>query len=282
MSELRFELRQMPRCRLDLSALQPHRLRHLRLAQLRRLPLPYGNEQQPVAEWFRVTGRPRQAVRLRFEGGSPCFDGLGAGLEQGVIDLQGEAGDGAGREMRGGSLQIHGSAGAYAGAGMQGGTLQIHGSAGLGAAGALPGQALGMRGGFVHIHGDAGERAGTGMRRGLLLIQGQSGAACAADIRAGTVLVLQGIAPRAARNTALRMRRGTLLLGRAPSSLPATFHLCAEFEPVFLRLLWRQLASVLPPHWAGRTHPRRQPPVRVRKYAGDLAVAGQGEILILD
>jgi formylmethanofuran dehydrogenase subunit C len=71
------------------------------------------------------------------------------------------------------------------------------------------------------------------------------------------------------------MRRGTLLLAQAPGSVPATFTEGGRGFDVFWSLLVRSLASEIAPFSTLRaiSLPRR--------YAGDLAVDGRGELLVL-
>lgn len=108
------------------------------------------------------------------------------------------------------------------------------------------------------------------MRRGALLIEGNAGDFCGSRMVAGTIAVLGTVGER----TGFAMQRGTLLLSHAPKNMLATFNDCGSHNLGFLPLLiqsWR----TLPGRFAALEV--RQ---RVRRYMGDLANSGLGEILI--
>jgi formylmethanofuran dehydrogenase subunit C len=88
---------------------------------------------------------------------------------------------------------------------------------------------------------------------------------------AGTIAV----AGRVGAFPGMAMRRGTLLLQQPPAALVATFNDCGEHPNGFLTLLvrsWRTLPGRFGTLPDGR--------VRVRRYVGDLANDGRGEILV--
>lgn len=154
---------------------------------------------------------------------------------------------------------------------MQDGEIHIHGDAGDALGGNPDGAATGMRGGFIQVYGNAGVRAGQCMRRGLIVIRGRAGNDCAARMIAGTLCALGGIGT----GSALGMRRGTLILAQ-PARLPASFQYVGKDSLIFLRLLWRLLAS------RNRSlHFFRKLPILATTYRGDLSVGGKGEVLTL-
>lgn len=175
----------------------------------------------------------------------------------------------AGGGMRSGMLTIDGDAGDHAGQGMRGGTLVIMGNAGDCAGAPLPGDRQGMRGGILMIHGNAGDRTGERMRRGLILVGGNAGAWTGANMLAGTVAIAGECGP----DPGLGLKRGSLILLRPPIRLPATFNDSGTHDLLFLTLLQRQL----------RSSPAlsRFPDLdrRMRRYCGDMACGGTGEIL---
>jgi formylmethanofuran dehydrogenase subunit C len=153
---------------------------------------------------------------------------------------------------------------------MRGGRLTVTGDSGDFAAGALTGDMEGMSGGTLTIHGNAGARLADRMRRGLVLVGGNAGEFAVSRLVAGTV----GVAGQLGPHYAYGMRRGTLLLARRPTHLPATFTGGGHGFDVFWSLLVRSLAGEIAPfsQWRADRLPTR--------YAGDLAVDGRGEILI--
>jgi formylmethanofuran dehydrogenase subunit C len=88
---------------------------------------------------------------------------------------------------------------------------------------------------------------------------------------AGTI----GIAGKLAPHFGYGMRRGTLVLAQAPACLPPTFSEGGQGFHVFWSLFVRSLAAEIAPFSTlkGSTLPRR--------YTGDLAVDGRGELLLV-
>ncbi len=265
MAALTLSLRSQPARSANLSGLTPERLAGLNEAQIGALELQPGYR---VADLFDIVAGDAQHLLIR----NSCdrLTHIGAAMRSGTITVEGDSGAYAGLGLTGGRLNIDGNAGPLAGSGMKAGLIQIHGNAGEFAGGALAGDRQGMRGGILAIRGNAGDRAGERMRRGLLLIGGNAGAYCGANMLAGTIFVAGtlGMMP------GFSLKRGTLLLARMPESLPATFQDSGEHSLLFLTLLEKQLRDRL---LFARFLPFSQ---KVRRYCGDLAWGGSGEILV--
>ena len=179
------------------------------------------------------------------------FDVRGAGGPRLVIEGDGSRLDRIGAAMRDGLIRIEGNAGAYLGIGMRGGQIEVSGDTDAYAA-------SGLAGGLVRIRGDAADFLGAalpGEHRGM---------------RGGVVIVGGRLGDRAADH----MRRGTLLFaGPAPAPGP-TFNDAGELPLGFLVLLarsWKELPS--------RFASLSRPSTRVRRWVGDLAFGGQGELI---
>lgn len=264
---LKTELRQ----RLDLSPLIPGRIEAMDLPDIASLELQYGNRKRPAGHFFELEIRPG-GQGLRFTRGDARFDYLGRGMASGAIEIEGDAGAYLGYRMRGGILTVGGDAGIYCGAEMKGGEIHVRGNAGDFLGAALPGNKKGMAGGVVIVRGRAGDRVGDHMRRGLIVIDGDAGAYAAARMTAGTIAV----GGRLGAHPGYAMKRGTLLVRRAPDALPPTFNDCGTHTLGFLPLLLKSQA------FAGTGFSALAgPPPRVRRYAGDQAAGGLGEILVL-
>ena len=265
MNSLTFTLREHPRQPVDVSPLTPDNLRDKPFNEIEALQLASGNRKLRVDELFELTPGDAQQIVIRTNCDKLNF--VGREMTQGSITVEGEAGAYTGMHMRGGRLTVTGNVGAYAATGMAAGFMHIGGSAGDFLAASLPGDAHGMHGGTVVVDGNCGDRLGDRMRRGVVLIRGATGSYCATRMLAGTIVVEGelGILP------GLRMQRGTLLAGHA-LQLPATFNDCGVHTFPFLYLLAHHLEAL--------GHPLRLALVRSRRYAGDLANDGQGEILI--
>jgi formylmethanofuran dehydrogenase subunit C len=217
-------------------------------AELARRPVRLDGRFLTFGELFDLAGAP--TGRIRFEGDLRRVDRLAAGLTQGEVTVDGSVGDEVGLGMSGGSVTILGDAGARAGA--------------------APVEARrGMTGGELVIRGNAGAEAGARMRRGLVAIGGRAAARAGAMMIAGTVVVLG----RAAEGAGLWSKRGSLVaLGGI--TVPVTYRYTCTYQPAYLRLVLSRLRTrhglpVKPRHLSGF----------YRRYSGDFADLGRGEIL---
>ena len=152
---------------------------------------------------------------------------------------------------------------------MSGGVIEVRGNAGPLAGGADPGAKRGMTGGEIIIRGSAGPMAGAGIRRGLIVVQGDAG-------------------ERRGPGDDRRVRSGVRLAGREPRPVleagsivafgahtpPAPYRYACTYRPPHLRVTLRYLRA------------RHEVPVAAgqltgayRRYSGDLAELGAGEIL---
>ena len=267
MRGLTFSLRAAPTQRLDCATLTPQSLQGKTLAEIERIELMTTRERATVADVFRL--REGDHSSIVFEGGHPRLDRVGAGMSEGEILVDGEVGVEAGRLMAGGRLTIRGAAGPFAASGMKGGSLEILGDAGERLGGPLAGETAGMRGGLVHVRGAAGARAGDRLRRGVLLIEGRAGPYAGSRMIAGTI----AIGGEAGELPGYLMDRGTLLLGGGAKALSPTFADCGEHELLAARLIADYVAQAS----ARIAKLFRRP---LRRFAGDLAALGKGEILI--
>lgn len=269
MSALTLTLREQPGRALDVSLLSPDRLAGLDQAAIGALSLHNGNCRQQLADLFDISGDDAQ--QLVILNSSRHLHGIGTGMSSGEIRIEGNCGDYLGKNMRNGYIEVTGNTGHWCASGMHAGLIVAAGNCGDFAGAALPGDRQGMRGGTLLVRGNSGDRTGDHLRRGQILVEGNSGAYCGSRMTAGTIAVLGKVGPK----PGYAMKRGTLLLSRQPEVLPVTFNDCGEHNLGFLPLLLQSFAA-LDSRFA--TDNRQQ--CRVRRYAGDLAVDGQGELLI--
>lgn len=264
---IRLTLKDEPSLRLAADGLIPERLAGKSAAEIERLPLALGRMQGVVGDWFRVAAEGDDAIEID----GPCgrLDRIGAGMGSGSIRVQGDAGAYLGLGMCGGSIAVAGSAGFGAACDLRGGTLRIAGNAGDGLGGALPGATAGMRDGVVIVAGKAGDGAGAMLRRGLLVIAGNAGAGCGAEMIAGTILLGGTVGAYAGA----AMLRGSIIALGGAERLGAGFVDCGLHDLVFLRLLARELAALGLGELARGIGP-------LRRFAGDAAVAGRGELFV--
>lgn len=267
MSGLTFKLNAAPDERLDLSALTPARLAGLSSSEIPRLVVGTTNRKATLGDFFTVSGKAGDTVTIA--GGSSRLDFIGAELDSGTVIVEGDAGMCAGRSMRGGRLEIKGDAGPWLASGLTGGQIFVKGSAGSNVGGMRPGDPYGMSGGIVVVDGDIGDRAGDRMRRGTIIVRRRCGAFAGSRMMGGTLWAEQGFGA----TPGVLMRRGSLI-GLAVEHMLPTFVDTGKHDLVILRILSRYLAGIL-----GQRAPR-VPGGTVRRFAGDLATIGKGEILI--
>jgi formylmethanofuran dehydrogenase subunit C len=201
-----------------------------------------------LGDLFALDGQPQG--RIRFEGELDQVDRLGAGLTEGEVIVDGSVGRETGLAQAGGRLDIGGDAGPRAGA-------------------APPGFKRGMTGGELIVRGSVGAEAGASMRRGLLVVLHAAGDRTGLGMIAGTVLVFGSVGA----DPGLWSKRGSVVaMGRITP--PPTYSYACTFQPIHLRLLLMRLHAdyglpVRPRHLNGF----------YRRYSGDMAELGKGEIL---
>ncbi len=263
----RLSLKAEPPTRLALDGLLPERLAGLSTAEIERLPLLVGNRREAVGDWFNV--EPGDPARLEIAGDCGRLDRIGAGMSSGGISVSGNAGAYLGIGMSGGTLSVSGAVGFGAATDLRGGTVQIGADAGDGLGGSLPGATGGMRGGTVIVAGNAGAQPGHRLRRGLIVVSGNAGPGCGAEMIAGTIVLggSTGILAGAA------MRRGSIIALGGTARIAPTFGDSGVHELLILKLLAQHLARIGLGALAARLGP-------LRRWLGDAAVAGRGELLV--
>ena len=266
MSALTFTLKNIPQQRIDVSPLIPESLTGLSPTDMGAILLQCGNRQYRTDDFFDITGTDTENIII-FNSGAK-LDYIGRAMKSGTITVQGNAASYLGFQMKGGNITVHGNVDAYAASGLVGGRIHIHGDVGDYLAAAIPGDRKGMKGGVVIVTGNAGDRVGDQMRRGIVLIEGNVGAYCASRMLAGTI----GVMGTVGTYVGYGMRRGTLLLTNTPK-LHSTIQDCGSHTLPFLGLMFKSFQT-LPTRFAAINNNR------VRRYAGDLANDGKGEILV--
>jgi formylmethanofuran dehydrogenase subunit C len=267
MKPLVLTLRGRPDQRLDLAPLVPHRLAGKTAAEIERIELQTTRSRVLLADVFRL--HMGDAAQIRIEGSCDRLDRIGHEMAAGEIVVEGDAGARVGRLMTDGRLTIHGNVGPWAASGMKGGTIEIFGNAGDRLGGPGPGETAGMRGGVVLAHGRVGERAGDRMRRGTIMVEGHAGAYAGSRMIAGTLVVVGSTGPL----PGYLMRRGTIVLGKDAVSLSPTFIDCGVRDLVAARLF----AGFIGGYSARAAKLFSRP---LRRFAGDMATLGKGEIFL--
>ncbi len=259
-----------PPGRVSAAGLIPEGLRGLGAAEVARLTVRCGRETVAVGDLFDASGAFGDG-EVVLAGDLRAVDGIGSGLSEGRVVVDGPVGDHLGARMRGGTIEVRGDAGAWAGAEMAGGLVRIWGDAGARLGGAYPGARAGMSGGEIIMSGHAGEETGACMRRGFVAVGGRTGSGAGLRMLAGTVIALGGIGADAG----LGNKRGSLVSGRAVDVLPG-YAFAARFRPPALGLQLRRARALgltvadalLTGTWA--------------RWSGDRTELSRGEILIFN
>jgi formylmethanofuran dehydrogenase subunit C len=261
-------LRERPEQRLDLSPVVPHRLNGKSAAEIARIELQTTRRVVTLGDAFRL--RMGSADRIRIENSCDRLDRIAEGMTDGEIEVDGDVGIEAGRRMAGGRLTIRGNAGPWAASQMAGGSMEITGVAGERLGGPRAGETVGMRGGIVVVRGDVGERAADRMRRGTVLVEGAAAAHAGCRMIAGTLMVRR----KSGTLPGYLMRRGTIVLGEGAEALSPTFVDCGVHDLVALRVMAGFVGA-----YSGRLARLLRRPLR--RFAGDMAVSGKGEMFSL-
>ncbi len=246
---IRARLRTPLRTRADLGAVLIGGWGGLGAADVARRPvLLDGGSSVPLGDLFEVAGEP--VGRIRFEGDLATADRLGAGLAEGEVLVEGSVGDETGIGMSGGAIDVHGDAGARTG-------------------GAEGDARRGMTGGELLVRGGAGPEPGTRMRRGLLVVAGDVARQAGSGMIAGTVIVFGNAGPAPGRWS----KRGSIV-ALGPVEIPPTYRYACTYLPDHLRFTLLRLRERY-----GLVVDERYVSGFYRRYSGDLADLGRGEIL---
>lgn len=267
MSALSLRLTTSPAERLDMSRLDPAHLAGLSAREIAGLALGDADRAPCVGDYFTIEGNVGDTLII--ETSSDRLDYIGRELSSGTIIVEGDAGAYAGRKMSGGRLEIRGNAGAFLASSLQDGVIVVNGSAGENLGAPLRGDRDGLSGGTVVVNRDIGVSAGARMRRGTIIAKGRIGATAGERMMGGTIWAGGGFG----RDAGIQMRRGTLI-GPSVDQMRPTFLDCGLHELGIVAIMGRYLKDLL-----GDLAPA---PVtgEVRRFAGDMASLGRGEILI--
>jgi formylmethanofuran dehydrogenase subunit C len=247
-------------------AIAADRFASLDAAQISALELWDGRTAIALGDVFAVDGDRSPNVVL--EGDLAQLHGVGTLMSGGTLAITGSVGNSLGSRMQGGAITVQGSAGDDAGSAMAGGSIVVSGNVGDRAGGALQGASKGMIGGAIIVRGSAGRDAGARMRRGILHCAA-AGENAGIGMIAGNLIISGAIGDGVGAGN----KRGTIVaLGGV--RVPPTYAYACTYRPPHLSLMLLSL--------------RRRFAVQVsdaqlhglfKRYSGDLAEIGKGEIL---
>ncbi len=264
---IRLALKEAPSVPLEADMLSPDTVAPMTLEEIGAIPVYLGKRQRRLDDFFAVDGDGGDEIEIH--GDARRVKWIGRGMTRGRIRIVGNAGMHLGSAMKGGAIEVTGDAGDWLGAEMSGGFIHVRGSAGGQAGAAYRGSLSGMRDGTILIDGSAGLEVGMRMKRGTIVVGGLVRDFAGLQMKGGTLVLLSGAELR----TGAWMNRGTIV-SLKPIPLLPTFAYAATYEPVFLRLYAKHLATL------GVTIPSGDRDGMYRRYSGDAAVPGRGEILV--
>ncbi len=259
-------LKESPTVPLEAEILSPDTFAPLRHAEVAALPVYLGKRQRRLDDFFTIEGDGSDELKIR--GDLARVKWIGRGMTRGKITIDGNVGMHLGAYMKGGTIEVQGNSSDWVGAEMTGGVIHIHGDAGGQLGSAYRGSLKGMNGGVILVEGSAGIEVGMRMRRGVIAVRGPVRDFAGLQMKGGTLFLLGGAELR----TGAWMVRGTIVCMKTIPLLP-TFAYACTYNPVFLRLYARRLQE------RGFSISLPQSGV-YRRYSGDAAVPGKGELLI--
>lgn len=266
---VRLRLRETPGASVRVTGLTPDAVAALTEAEIARLPAWLGREACRVGDLFQVSGGG--VPTLHVQGALARVDGLGEGMADGTLVIEGDAGARVGASMQGGTIEVRGSVGRDAGLAMSGGRLHVRGGAGERLGANAPGEGAGMRGGEILVEGAVGAECGARMRRGLIVVRGAVGSDAGRDLIAGTLVAFGTVADDAASGN----RRGTLVAAGG-IIVPAGYRYACTYTPPHLLVTFRHLQRT------GFAVDESIARGRYARYCGDAGRPGKGEMLVLE
>jgi formylmethanofuran dehydrogenase subunit C len=260
-------LREQPTVPLEAEAISPDVMSGLSHDAIQALPVFLGKRRRRLDEFFDIEGAAGDEVAIR--GDLSKVKWIGRGMARGRVTIWGNAGMHLGASMKGGVIEVTGNVSDWLGAEMTGGLIRIRGNAGGQVGAAYRGGPRGMNQGTILIEGSAGIEVGMRMRRGVIAVGGPVRDFAGLQMKGGTIFLLGGAEIR----TGAWMARGTIVSLRPIPLLP-TFTYACTYEPTFLRLYARHLATL------GFSIPYEGADGAYQRYTGDTSGLGKGEILM--
>lgn len=252
---------------LEAEMLSPDHVAALDAAAVRELPVYLGKRRLTIGDFFDVEGEASDHLQIRGDAAKVKF--IGKAMTRGRIDVVGNAGMHLGSGMKGGQIHVSGNASDWLGAEMTGGSIHVRGNAGGQVGAAYRGSMAGMRDGVIVVEGGAGLEVGMRMKRGTIVVKGKVRDFAGLQMKGGTLVLLGGAEIR----VGALMIRGTII-STMPLKLLPTFAYACEYHPAVLGVYAKFLGKL------GFPIPMGEQAGAYRRYSGDSAVPGKGEIFV--
>jgi formylmethanofuran dehydrogenase subunit C len=252
---------------LEAEVICPDTMVTLQNDAIRALTVFLGKKQCRLEDFFSVEGEASDELDVR--GDLRKVRWIGRGMSRGRIKIDGNAGMHLGAYMKGGTIEVTGSASDWVGGEMSGGFIRIAGNAGGQIGAAYRGSRRGMSDGTIVVKGSAGLEIGMRMKRGTIVIGGPVRDFAGLEMKGGTIVLASGAELR----TGAWMYRGTII-SLAPIPLLPSFLFSSSDVPTFVGVYAKHLRGL------GVSLPDDPTQGTFKRYLGDTAVIGKGEILV--
>ncbi|MBS7631059.1 formylmethanofuran dehydrogenase subunit C [Candidatus Bathyarchaeota archaeon] len=263
---------------VEAEVLTPDRFAGMKLSEIEGLPVYVGNRVEKLSDYFELEGSISEKPadqQITILGDASRIKYIGYGMTAGRILVEGGAGMHLGSHMSGGEIVVKGNASDWAGAEMSGGLISILGNTGDLLGSAYRGSREGMTGGCIIVKGNAGIESGIFMRRGTIVVEGEIGSFAGAHMNGGAIFIFG----KASRGVGAEMRgNGSMIVCfKGVDSLLPTFIYNTIYKPNFMRIYLKFLFNTLKIDKAGEYFE-----TPFKRYVGDAAVGGDGEIFIAE
>ncbi|MGI9229175.1 MAG: formylmethanofuran dehydrogenase subunit C [Gammaproteobacteria bacterium] len=269
MTPMVFTLLEKPQQQLDLSVVTPDRLARAG-KRIAALEARLGGRKTALGDLFRISGSDPQNIELRRTTDKVCR--IGYAMSEGSITVKSHGGSLLGENMHGGAIRVGGDCGDWLACDMHGGSIEVAGDAGDYLGNGSHNSIRGMGDGCITVWGNVGDRIGGKMRRGTIIVAGTAGDYTGANMIAGTIIILG----KSGNLPGYGMQRGSIILAARPHGIGDTMLSCGRLKMAFLQLLFKQLSSM-----GGKYLRFKKYRDEAHRYAGDMANAGKGELLVL-
>lgn len=247
------------------------------LEEVRNLPIFYGNEEMEMKEHIHAMGKvaenPEEQL-IVIDGDSRHIKHIGEKMTAGRIVVQGYAGMHLGAKMSGGDITVTGNTLDWTGAEMRGGVIRVLGDAGNLLGAAYRGSNEGMTGGCIIVTGNAGSELASFMRRGMIVVMGDTGDFSGVHMNGGEIFIFG--TPGKRLGARAKGNGGFIVCFKGVKNMLPTYRYDTTYTPTFMRLYLKRLHEKLGIKLAIEYLDKP-----LKRYRGDLAVGGDGEILTI-
>jgi formylmethanofuran dehydrogenase subunit C len=224
MREVILELKEIPKLCIEVDKILPESIAGKKLEEIEEMEIRYGNSKAKLGEFFDVYGSAKNN-RIVFKGDLRRVKRIGFSLGMGEIIVYGNAGMYVGAFMEGGRIEVEGDVDSFAALNMKGGKLLVRGNCGDYLGASYRGEWRGMQGGEIVVEGSAGREVGGYMQGGKIVVKSVDSFA-GAKMKGGII-----VAERASSRLGAGMRGGYIVVNEVEEILPGFFYEGIEKNP---------------------------------------------------